>query len=161
MAQMRHFLENGCVKVRTMGSEPEGGCAPAHPLTLHIAVPRDAGNAKETGRDQRYRSRQMHRMRDLLQVVQPRRVPPRHRPEQGFALHGGVPCGDRHSRLQCPHQEPPPYRRPRAPAKNSRGITRNIYRKPHIIHTVSSYLIFFSTFFHKWRRCAIFLRTAV
>ena len=66
MAQMRHFLENGCVKVRTMGSEPEGGCAPAHPLTLHIAVPRDAGNAKETGRDQRYRSRQMHRMRDLL-----------------------------------------------------------------------------------------------
>ena len=102
MAHLRHFLESGCVKVRTMGSEPEGGCAPARPLTLHIAVPCDAGNAKETGRDQRYRSRQMHRMRNLLQVVQPRRLPPRHRPAQGFALHGGVPGRYRHFALQCP-----------------------------------------------------------
>ena len=46
MAHLRHFLASGCVKVRTMGSEPEGGCAPARPLTLHIAVPRKRGTPR-------------------------------------------------------------------------------------------------------------------
>ena len=65
---------------------------------------------------------------------------------QGYACEG--PEGPAWVRRPPPaHQEPPPYRRPRALAKNSRGITRNIYRKTHIIHTVSSYLIFFPLFF--------------